>query len=86
MYFAGKAISLWLVPYIRKWIISFYNELKKKVKKIFFDKTQNHDVDYFTKTEKYHSENGLKIINFIQTWPSDVKKLKTDCRTRTPNY
>jgi len=24
-------------------------------------------VDYFTKTEKYYSGNGLKIINFIQT-------------------
>ena len=43
-----------------------YNELKIN-KKMFFDKTQNHDVDYFTETEKYHSGNGLKIIFFIQT-------------------
>ena len=27
--------------------------------------------------------NGLKIIYFIQTWPSDIKKLKTDRCTRT---
>ena len=33
---------------------------------------------YFTETEKYYSGNGLKIIYFIQTWPSDVKILKTD--------
>ena len=52
----------------------------------FFDKTLIHDVDYFTNLEKYYSGNGLKIICFIQTWPSDVKKLKTDRRTRTPNY
>ena len=66
--------------------MKFYNEFKKKVKKKFFDKTQNHDVDYFTETEKYYSGNGLKIIHFIQTLSPDVKKLKTDRRTRTPNY
>ena len=37
------------------------------LKKFFFDKTQNHDVVYFTETEKRYSGNGLKIIYFIQT-------------------
>ena len=28
----------------------------------------------------------LKIIHFVETWPLDVKKLKTDCQTRFWNY
>ena len=36
--------------------------------------------------ENYCSGNRLKIIYHIQTWSSDVKKLKTDCRTRFWNY
>ena len=36
-------------------------------KKKIFDKTKNHDVVYFTETEKHRSGNGLKIINYIQT-------------------
>ena len=41
---------------------------------------------YFTKLEKPYTGNGHKIIYYIQTWPSDVKKLKMDCRTRFWNY
>ena len=41
---------------------------------------------YFTETEEGHSGNGLKIIYFIQCWPSDVKKMKIDCLTRFWKY
>jgi hypothetical protein len=41
---------------------------------------------YFTETGKHHSGNGLKIVYYIQTWPSDVKKLKRDRRTHFWNY
>ena len=36
----------------------------------------------------FESKNFLPkfFIYFIQTWPSDVKKLKKECRTRTRNY
>ena len=49
----------------------------KKLEKMIFS---------FIKTEKAYSGNDLKIIYYIQTWPSDVKKLKTDCCTHFWNY
>ena len=82
IFFEKTKFFFWNIFFINR---NFITNLKKSQKN-FFDKTRNHDVDYFTKTEKYYSGNGLKIINFIQTWPSDVKQLKTDCRTRTRNY
>ena len=38
------------------------------------------------KRKKTYTGNGHKIIYYIQTWPSDVKKFKMDCRTRFWNY
>ena len=64
-FFFGKTEILFFINF-------FYNskfnlQLKRIKKKIFFGKTQNHDVVYFTETEKRYSGNGLKIIYFIQT-------------------
>ena len=53
------------------------------MKKKFFWQNSKSWFVYFTETEKAHSGNGLKIIKYIQTWPSDVKKFKKECRTRT---
>jgi hypothetical protein len=39
-----------------------------------------------TKTETRYAGNGLKVLNYIQTWHSDVKKLKMDRRTGFWNY
>ena len=51
-----------------------WKQLKEKLENcVFFDKTQNHDLFFFTKTEKHRFGNELKII---QTWPPDVKKIE----------
>ena len=38
--------------------------------------SKNNVSKYGPETEKHHSENELKIIHYVQTWPPDVKNLK----------
>ena len=63
-------------------LVGHYISKYVKNKKIHFEKTQNNDLFI---SPNFHG-NGLIIIYFIQTWPSDVKKLKTDRHTWVWNY
>ena len=71
MYFAGKAISLRLVPYIRKWIISFQDKQTQKqmiqTKEIVFD--------FFTEmmmSIKNKMANGWANSNLVWQFPAPI--------------
>ena len=65
-------------------LVAYYISKDKKGLHFFFKLTIM--VCYFTETYKYYSRNRLKIIHYVQIWQPDVKKLKTDHRTRFWNY
>ena len=82
--------------FFNKWknffdIFFFYNkkfikQLKKLKKKIFFWQNSKSWFVYFTETEKDRSENELKIIHYVQTWPPDVNNFNWICRPKVATY
>ena len=50
----------------------------------FFWKNDNNDCFISPKRKKTVLEKQL--IHYVQSWPPDVKKLKTDCKKRFWNY
>ena len=51
-----------------------------------FDHVDSWAKIWLFRNHKKRKNAILKIIHFVETWPLDVKKLKTDCQTRFWNY